>query len=89
MASIFREMESLTRRTPEYIAIQLWIFCETVHKLIEQGCWQLRSLKFQFHPFPESTGDFLLPLRNPDILQIVWWTLNDFWNKNEVIFTAI
>lgn len=33
--------------------------------------------------------EILLPLGNPDILQILWWTLNDFWNKNEVIFTAI
>lgn len=69
---------------PESIVAQCWIFCEMVRSWWSH-CVHLHSISTSFLNLPE----ILLPLRNPDILQIAQWTLNDFWNKNEVIFTAI
>lgn len=56
-------------KNPECIAAQFWIFCEMVHSWWSRdacNCVHLQSISTSFLNLPE----ILLPLRNPDILQI-------------------
>lgn len=85
----FKGNKTFYSKNLECIVVLFWIICETNGSQADRaGCLQPHSFAVQFNPFLNLL-EILLPLRNPDIVQIVGWTLNDFWNKDEVIFTAI
>lgn len=81
----FKGNEIFYSENPGCIVVQCWIVPEMVHSWWAGTPANLHSISTSF----PNLLEILLPLRNPDILQTVWRTLNDFWNENEVIFTAI